>query len=94
MNRQDMYFLIDKASDMPVQVRVAARLFLSKMSDIQIAQLGQTADSVMAKISARDRIGFEQALLGIGLPANLVTFLSTRAFAPGATNAVGNTQIN
>jgi hypothetical protein len=88
MNRQDMYGLIDKAGDMPVQVRVAARLFLSKMSDVQITQLGQTAESVMAKISARDKPGFEQALLNAGLPVNLVTFLSSKAFA------IGDTQVN
>jgi hypothetical protein len=80
MTRAEVAALIGKATDLPPMVRATAMVFLARMTDRQIAELGVKAEAVMGKLREGDRLGFESALASIGLPPQFVAFLSAKAF--------------
>lgn len=83
MNRQQMMNVIQSAQDVPIQVRVAATVFLSRMTDRQIEALGTQAEQALSCVKNGDRPGFESSLSALGIPTQFVKFLGDKAFASG-----------
>ena len=67
MTRQEMLDFISQAKDIPVQIRVTARLFVTGMTDAQVAALEQRAMGALQFVEQNDRAGFEKSLAGLGL---------------------------
>jgi tellurite resistance protein len=85
LTRDEMTAFIAK-SDLPLQARVMANLFIAQCDDQQIRYLGEQAQGILAHVETKDRPGFENALKALGLPMQFITFLSSKAFANADPN--------
>lgn len=80
LTRSQMIALIGRAQDIPQPVRVTATLFVSRMTDAQVNDMGHRALEVMQCVKTGDKAGFEAGLSSLGLPEQFVAFLSQKAF--------------
>ncbi len=90
LTRAGMIAVIRNATDLPATARAAAAIFLSQMTDKEIATLATKAQAAIAYVKSGDREGFGRALSGFGLPANFIQVLSDKAFTSGQNQNSGN----
>jgi hypothetical protein len=81
LNRQNMLDMIQKASDIPIQLRIASGLFIARMTDAQVHDLGNKAVAVLTCVKSGDRAGFVTGLTKLGMPQPFVDFLAVKAFS-------------
>lgn len=75
MNRQDMLHLISQAQDVPPAIRAAGLMFLSRMTDAQLEDLGGKAGQVQESLKVGDLAATEKLLASFGLPGQYVKII-------------------
>ena len=81
LTRQTMLDMIQNATDIPIQLRIASGLFIARMTDAQVQDMGNRAVKVLACVKSGDRKGFESSLTALGMPKQFIDFLAAKAFS-------------
>jgi hypothetical protein len=81
LNRQNMLDMIQNATDIPVQLRIASALFIARMTDARVQDMGNKAVAVLACVKSGDQAGFVAGLTKLGMPKPFVDFLAVKAFS-------------